>query len=132
MIKKLKVNWLTFLILSIIICVGFIVTIVLTFTNVTEWSLITGYILGIIGFMTIIPLITFSVKRLVETENKYFYLLLFLIRLGVIFVPFLCAIYLPNIFDVKGILIALVPLGTYFLFKYFSDGKGNRKIKGGE
>jgi hypothetical protein len=84
------------------------------------------------AFLFIIPIISFSVKILLLSENIYFYLVLFLVRVGVIFVPFLFAIYLPHYFSVFGILVAIVPYVCHSLYRYFTQQGHRKKSKGGE
>lgn len=69
---------------------------------------INSYIISCFAFILNLLILKYAVRKLVTKENIYFYLLLFVFRVGVIAVPLLFVIYFSNFFCIYGYIIGLI------------------------
>lgn len=114
--------------LSLLIGLTSLVLIILVATGVIDWTWITGYLIGATCSTIALFLVYYSYKVLVKTENYYTYLLLFIARLGLYFIPFIFAVFIPgDVFSVFGALVGLSPIILLPLFQGGEKVFKNRK-----
>lgn len=97
--------------LSLLIGLTSLVLIILVATSVIDWTWITGYLIAAVCSTIALFLVYYSYKVLVKTENYYTYLLLFIARLGLYFIPFIFVVFIPgDVFSVFGVLVGFSPI----------------------
>ncbi|ATG97655.1 MG406 family protein [Mesoplasma lactucae] len=84
---------------------------ILVACKVISWEWITGYAIAAICTTIALFGVMFSYKALVKTENYYYFIFLFILRIGLYFIPFIFSVFIPNdIFNIYGVLIGFSPI----------------------
>ncbi|WP_425288802.1 MG406 family protein [Spiroplasma endosymbiont of Cantharis lateralis] len=94
---------------------------ILFILKLVNFSLVTGYILGSCFLFFSLFFMKLGIKNLIDNLNPYSYMFITTLRIGFYIVPFLISFYLPNIFNIYGLVIAFIV--NWIPSVYFSKAK---------
>ncbi|WP_407696083.1 MG406 family protein [Spiroplasma culicicola] len=98
-------------IISILVPIYMSITItffVLAIVGIIDYSWLFGYFLSTaFGFTSFICL-KISVEKLKDNQNYFLFLFFSILRFGIYLVPFLISVYLPDAFNLFGVLIGFL------------------------
>ncbi|AGR41753.1 MG406 family protein [Spiroplasma diminutum] len=101
--KNKKVIMYLILIFMILIILS-----ILAFIKIVNYTFITGYLLASCFLYFSFIFMKFAIRDLTNSLNPYNYVFFSILRAGFYIVPFLISFYLPDIFNVYGLLIGFV------------------------
>ncbi|WP_422397194.1 MG406 family protein [Spiroplasma endosymbiont of Panorpa germanica] len=96
------------MLLSSYFAIGLITLIALVLSGLLSWPWITGFVVGNLTSFLSIYFIKISADSLIKTENHYFFVFLFLLRVGFYMVVTLLVLMLPDLFSIEAFLIGIV------------------------
>ncbi|AXK50730.1 hypothetical protein SALLE_v1c00540 [Spiroplasma alleghenense] len=86
--------------------------------SIINWNWITGFLIGSFTSYLSIYFIKISADLLVKTENHYFFVFLFLSRVGFYMLVTLLVLILPDLFSIEAFLIGIVNSIFYPFFNH--------------